>query len=159
MIYLLLFTGGGASATTKSGVLSAPFINSVKSSGILTILILSSLTLSFLPPACSMVFSRVEFLFLSPLGIFRFSYIWKARKPESQEKHGPSNFIEFSKFQILLKFLQLSTFLKIFENFSKTLKHRNKRGYSEVSNKSTGTFIFSWQKITAVLCFFCSTFI
>ena len=78
MIYLLLCSGGEASATTKSGVLSAPFMNSVRISGILTILIHSCLTLSFLPPACGMVFRRLEFLFSSPLGTFRFFSIWKA---------------------------------------------------------------------------------
>ena len=52
MMHLLLCSGGEASATTKSGVLSAPFINSVKVSGILTILILSSLNLSFFSENC-----------------------------------------------------------------------------------------------------------
>ena len=127
MIYLLLCSGGEASATTKSGVLSAPFINSVRISGILTILILSSLTLSFLPPACGMVFRRLEFLFYSPLGTFRFFQFGKRvnSKTWAFKFHRifkiPNSFEIFAIINIFENF-------QIFENFSKTLKHRNKRG-------------------------------
>ena len=140
MIYLLLCSGGEASATTKSGVLSAPFMNSVRISGILTILIHSCLTLSFLPPACGMVFRRLEFLFSSPLGTFRFFFNLESLLTQ---KHGPSNFIEFSKFQILWKFLQVSTFLKIFK-FSKIFQKLS-------STEIKGGTLKYWIKVPVLL--------